>query len=896
MKLAVGEEGTPIPVSVNLEDVSASAGASLNVPISVSNTSGQAIAAKVEYLVQRDSSFYDKPEPHPLYGANVALGVKSWAEGKGELVVERNEVWGITNGRQTGINALTDGHNWTEFGTIYYNRDQWTEAFGYIDLGKPIRVVHLSADMVRQPDKTGKIDVAASLDGTNYTPVPGLQGIDRFTKGFGRVEVEVPEPFEARFIRLRLHHDEALVPFFRFPANVQIYGGIDERTFEFPQVGSTIASGTLGADAAPIAAGESATFSIQDAKPLEAGSYLVSVRVKAGDVTQLFHRHVYVAQEPITPSMPRFGVNVSDPANAEALRLAGAKKARFELRWPNVSNAADVYKFDGNAGDAIFQAYSAAGMGVVPVLLRTPEYLQSDEARTKKDAASLYPPTDPNRFGEFVFQTVARYGKRQHPADALLTADKRSGLGLLEEVELWNEPNTDNTRKTSWKGSLEDYYNLFRIGAEAAKRADPTVKVLNGGWSHFEVRLLETLRTHAYPDGRAPLDFVDVLSGHYFSYRVAPELATEYDISHHHEGIDYDRTVEADLRMAVAWRNQHKPTMPIRVSAAGHDSMDVEERLQAAWMPRGMLTALAAGVDEVLVYQDQGRGTFQTGATGIVREADRSLKPAWFTYATAIRELEGFKGPARRLPAADNARVYLWEQGDRILVTAWAVTGSAELGLNVGHCEIADAFGGKSKVEKQGPIALSEFPIYIRAFEDPAVVASLKAEADRHEQALAQQADRDRALTAYLFKFGKPAVAPVKLIGDLRPFTCVGAADTYDEQKGYGFIGPGLKEGRQQYYQHPLTEDSIGAPANTQFRFKASPGTYVIKLCTRPYEAAVEVQGVEGDPVTLKPERGGHFSEARVTIGQQPVTLRTTSNGGLVWLTVVQADDKGAGK
>ena len=46
-----------------------------------------------------------------------------------------------------------------------------------------------------------------------------------------------------------------------------------------------------------------------------------------------------------------------------------------------------------------------------------------------------YPPTDMSKYGEFVFQAVARYGSKKHPPAELLTNDKISGLGLVDTFD-----------------------------------------------------------------------------------------------------------------------------------------------------------------------------------------------------------------------------------------------------------------------------------------------------------------------------------------------------------------------------------------------------------------------------------------------------------------------------
>lgn len=886
-----------VPVSVTAPaDQALETGSPLKVQATLSNTTDNPVSAEIEFLVQRDPSMYSVPAPDPRYGPNIALTATSWAEGRGEQVVERNEVWGMTNGKQTSINALTDGFFWTEFGTVFDSKSKWTETFGYIDLGKSSRVVHISADMRRQPDKTGRIDFSMSLDGKDYRPIEGLQNLD-FTQ-FGRREVDVPKPFEARFIRMRLHQNGQAVPFFRYPANVQVYGGIDENTWAFPKTGPEVMKGNVSRD---VPAGNTVTVELGDGRSLEPGSYLVAIRTKATGTTQLDYSRLYV-MSPATESKGdgRFGINVSDSSHAPILKREGNAWARFELQWPLVSPEAGQYRFNapiapGNTTyDGMIHAYRATGMSVLPTLFLTPSYLVPKDP---KAPAGLNPPTDPSKFGEFVFQTVARYGNQKHESSELLTEDRVSGLGQIDAVQLWDEPNNQNTRKSNWKGSIEDYYTMFRIGAEAAKKADPSVRVLNGAWSHAEIPLVQSMSSIRYPDGKTPLDFTDVLSFNYFSFRVVPERATVYDISHHHEYLPYDRTVETDFSELVAWRDRNKSTMPIWVTAAGHDAMDVDERLQAAWMVRGAISVLAAGVDKVIVHQDRGNSAFQDGATGILRD-DRTLKPAWFTYATLIQQFNDVSSRGMKLVTGDdNVRAYLWKRNGKPFITAWAINGAAKLPIHLGKCTVIDAFGGRQSVEVDQALSVSEFPSYVADFEDPAVITTIDQLATQIAATERARLERQSNLRAYLFKFGKNERQATMVVGKLRTFMPVVAADVYDDAKGFGFVdSKGLSDSSLPYYQNPLTDTGVKSPAKTRFMFKAEAGDYDLQMCVRAPDREVKFTGLASGELTLKGSFSNIISRAVVKVGEQPITLETPTGAELVWMSLVQKDEATAAK
>ena len=122
------------------------------------------------------------------------------------------------NGKVYKDNSMTDGKPWTEFGGPYNNKEKWLEAFGYIDLGKTVRVVHMGY-LSGDAGWIWNVDFAASIDGKLYQPVEGLKNVD-FHHKWGPQEIDVPKPFKARFIRMRLHNTaSARSPSTRLPSS-----------------------------------------------------------------------------------------------------------------------------------------------------------------------------------------------------------------------------------------------------------------------------------------------------------------------------------------------------------------------------------------------------------------------------------------------------------------------------------------------------------------------------------------------------------------------------------------------------------------------------------------------------------------------------------------------------
>ena len=880
---AVLQVSVSLPAGVSLET-----GSKLETLAVLTNMSDKEIPAELEFLIQQDPAQYSKPAPHPIYGPDIAPGMLSWFE---------------MNGKVYQDNSMTDGKPWTEFGGPWNDKEKWAEGFGYIDLGKTVRVVHMGY-LLGDAKWIWKVDFAASLDGKEYKPVDGLKNVD-FHNKWGPQELDVPQPFEARFIRMRLHNNGERVIAFHLPAEFHVYTGPAEQATAFPQTGLPVLQGKI---TQPLPARSFAPVSIGDGRNLSPGAYLVSVRTKAGGLTQLNYGHIYVLPavlDKVTRDS-RFGLNgIAFPGLA---RRQGNGWVRFEnLKWPMLSVEPGVYRFDGSLSpyqkyDEIFRSYRENGLFTMPYLFLTPKYLVPKDA---KGDGMTYPPADMSKYGEFAFQAVARYGSKKHPPEELLTNDKVSGLGYIDTYELWNEADLNDPGWGSWKGVFTDYYILYRYGAEAVKKADPDAKVANCGWSGMDVPLMETMRTYKYPDGKCPLDFTDILSVHYYSFRVEPELAT-LNSNTYRNGVPLkEQTFEQELAALVAWRDKVKPNMPVWMSETGYDSggpRGVDERLQACWLPRDIMLILASGIDKVQVFRETGSGGDLFSASGVIRD-DGSLKPSWFTYATLIRQLDGVTERAAKVPFEDsNVRVYLWKRGAQAIVTAWAIVAQASslpfpvgqassLSFPLGRCTLTDAFGHSRTVDGQRPLELTEFPIYLTDFADPAAVKGLEEQAGKMAEKERLRIERQSKLQACLFKFGRSDAVPSMTLGTERKYTMVLGSSLYDEAKGYGFETKGVSDAPAKWYHSPLVNDAVKVGPKTRFTFKAPPGEYALSVCARaPANSQLTVLGIEGGGQTLKTVEDGGAAKLMVKVADKPVTLETGFYGELVWVTMIQVD------
>jgi hypothetical protein len=646
---------------------------------------------------------------------------------------------------------------------------------------------------------------------------------------------------------------------------------------------------------------------VKSEKPLTPGAYLVAMTVRmstsAGPETKrlvlitisLCRRRISIARS------IRFGLNTAEVSHAPDHRRLGIGWVRFEnMKWPMISPQRDLFKFDGTVSpwnvnhDHIVSTYQKNGLNVIPFLFQTAKYASSAPA-DKQNRYDAYPPVNNADYGEFTFQTAARYGSKKHPASVLKSNDKKSGLNQIRTFELWNEPNLTDPGWGPWVGTSAQYMEMMRAGSEGVKRADPTAVVTNGGWAGIDIELAERLRTYKYQDGKRALDFIDLLNVHYYSGLAEPELATNdtnADRSGKQEGA---RTLEDDLRRLVAWRDTHKPKMPIWMTETGYDSAGpygTNERTQAARLPRVIMMMLAAGIDKVIVYREAGSTPSMHAAAGVLRN-DNTKKPSWFTYATLIRQMDGVTSGVR-LPVPDpNVRVYAWTRGKDTVVSAWTIDGTANLDLKLGQSTITDAFGSTRRVDLNGNLTLSVFPIYISNFTNAAPITALRETARRADEARRALTARQSKLKAFLFDFGGVDSVGSIDIGMPRSFTPVLSKDVFDDQKGYGFKAPAGGDNTQGWISDPLERDSVRIGPGHTFQFKAPKGRYRLQVRAVPLGDPLHftLRGAAGGEQKLELSKNKPLSDSVIDVSSNTtLSIESDTYADLSWLSLVEVD------
>jgi hypothetical protein len=851
-------------------------GQTLSLPIVLTHTGDQSATAKVRLELQRDPSLAYIATPEPTRGTDHAAGAASWT-----LVGDER----IESGSLTDLKPRTAAR-------ISREKAPFTEAHQIIELLQARTITELFYES-QDGNSIWKLDVASSPDGQAWTDVPGLTNVD-LNKKWGRQSLKVESPFEAKFLRLRYHKDGEPMKALALLGRLSVYDGIADETWDLPTVGETI----IGKDLTVALKPQSIeSVAIETDASLPTGAYLASARVTQGDRTDIVTQRLFVAPAPIEGKLEeRVGLNTSDYTMAPLHRDLGIGRIRFEnMKWRMTSPGPGVYKFDGLLpwgvnNDLLTQTMTEHGIDVLPYLFMSPEWASSGPAESKHRAH--YPPTDLSHYGDFVFQTVARYGSKKHDPTTLKTDDKKSGAGTVNTYEIWNEPNLNDPNWGHFVGTMAEYFEMFRVGAEAVKKADPDARVANGGFAGITLDLVDQLRTFKYPDGKSPLDFVDVLSVHTYTGATPTERAskdTNVDRSAGEQGSSV--TQEETLRRLDAWRDQHRPNMPIWMSETGFDTggpRAVSERDQAAYSVRNTLIMLGSGIDAVQIYRDTGSSDGLYAASGLWRN-DKSRKPSYYSMATLIRQIHG-GGEITRLPHSDpEVYLYGWQRDGAWIVAAWSIGGDKPLALPWGAATVVDSFGSQIKIDDAATLVLTDMPVYLNGIaQTDAITSAVDAGKAQLEQWKQQRTALSNTKT-YLFDFGTDAFVGSADIGGPRPYTVVDASDVYNAERGYGFESkPAVRNDDAKWIKDRAERDSARVQPGTTFRADVEPGRYHLQICYGP-ASQKETLAIEagGEPKTIEFTRDDKKQSLPIEVTSGSLIVRFPSHGNISYVTLV---------
>ncbi|QDT14015.1 hypothetical protein [Alienimonas californiensis] len=348
----------------------------------------------------------------------------------------------------------------------------------------------------------------------------------------------------------------------------------------------------------------------------------------------------------------------------------GAPDARIAFSPSAVRNQNGTWAWDF---DQFYRDLNAAGSRPAPVIQCTAAaaFNLDGSAEPPKGSDKPVPPggdaESPASYREHaahLFQFAARYGDRQVDDAALRLEEGQprvSGLGLVGDVENWNEPNR------TWEGRAA-YFSPWELAAmtsadydghrgtlgpgHGVKLADPNFDIVLGGLVALDLEGLKAIKLWCdlYRDGSFPADAIAV---HYYCRALD---ASGKEAGH---GLPPEQDeLRRRVREITAWRDEYLPGVEVHLGEFGYDThpgspMSADavgslsaEQVQGYWLVRSALELAAADLDRAQIFMlrdvdSESPGKFATCGLTSSKETGHQPKPSWFHVAAARAALAG---------------------------------------------------------------------------------------------------------------------------------------------------------------------------------------------------------------------------------------------------------------
>lgn len=312
-----------------------------------------------------------------------------------------------------------------------------------------------------------------------------------------------------------------------------------------------------------------------------------------------------------------FGV-VQAFENSGLASRAGARWERAPFFW-NLAQPSAPTDWNPSA----FQMSSAQLASDIASNLQVVGQIGNPPAWAVKDGSTPknlnLPWNDPsNYWGQFVYKLAQTYA------------------GQIDTWIIWNEPDYPRGNPLStWAGTEQDYYLLLKDAYQAAKAANPNVKIVfagttywvdvNAGKTLFFQRVLEAARA-ADPSAASAGYYFDAVDVHLYSspldlYRVPQvykQIMSNFGIS---------------KPIWVTETNVAPYDDPSNETAAGSFRASLSE--QANYVIRAFAMALAGGVERISMYKLIDGTVADKMPWGMVRD-DGSVRPEYLAYQVAV--------------------------------------------------------------------------------------------------------------------------------------------------------------------------------------------------------------------------------------------------------------------
>lgn len=315
----------------------------------------------------------------------------------------------------------------------------------------------------------------------------------------------------------------------------------------------------------------------------------------------------------------------------ESAAFIGSKVMRTGSEWGKIQPEKDQWNWD--TMDEIVATSERLGMQIQVLLAFSPQWTATPENQKDKDWLA-WSRSSPNL--EAWRKFVATYAERYK--------------GRIHLWEPWNEPDLEGF----WRGSTEEYIELFKLAQEELKKADPKNIVMSGGFA--------TLQDH--PSRKKNPDL---------QARAMKELSTKMDLHAVHEHGAFDRFAQvvdgpyAELRASLP-----QPAPPIFFNETAEHSMGGREKAQAMILVKKATFARARGAVGYLWYDLRNDGIDPGDPEHNFGLLTKSMepKPAYIAFNT-LAKLMVPRPYLKQLDAGENRWFFLHGDDQEKLLVFW---------------------------------------------------------------------------------------------------------------------------------------------------------------------------------------------------------------------------------
>lgn len=312
------------------------------------------------------------------------------------------------------------------------------------------------------------------------------------------------------------------------------------------------------------------------------------------------------------------------------------------------------------------------------------------------------------KIGRFFFNMAARYGKVIVDHSRLEVNDEirwnaqnqiKSGLNLLNRLELWNE------QWAWWRGddskfTPEEYAVMYSVCYDGhmnqfpncgVTQADSSFELVMGGMSEMNEEHLNRFLAHLQTIRHDPNIIKYVQFHHYCNTGL--DKPDGYTPGQWTQGQCPEKNhLEDRLQKMIDWRDRNQPGAKLIYGEFGYDSAlegqswqkSHGEINQGNWLVRTYLLGLKKGINEMYAFNSIDGENYASGSlwatAGLNTSESTGFQPKYAMYAVTdlARSLDGFKY-VKDVSLSHNVRILLFKNGRTLKYYYWTVEGIADI-------------------------------------------------------------------------------------------------------------------------------------------------------------------------------------------------------------------------